>query len=108
MTTKERIQKARDLQATASHHLSLAYLQLVKDCLKKNSTFIYYQDRMGSQFFVDRNDENISIRGFIGGLPNGGHKYIFDDIRPSLVPLSDFLDEFPDACLPNGIDIVYA
>jgi len=102
MTTKERIKKARDLQATYEHHLSLAYLQIVKDCLKKNSTLKYYCDVMGSQHFVDNNNESVGLTTF-HHTKNGD--YVGDLTKPSFAALFDFLEEFPNACLP--CDTVY-
>ena len=89
MKTKERIQKAIDARATAEHYISLAYVAVVKDVLRKNPSLKKYCDGWGILCFYDQKGEQIDLYDYKNNqlVPN----------KPSFKPIVDFLKEFPKA-----------
>ncbi len=94
MTTKERIKKAIDTRATSEHYISLAYISVVKDVLKKNPSLKEYVDFQGLLCFYDLNGKEIALFDYKGNqlVPS----------RPSFKPIVDFITEFPEAYIKGG------
>lgn len=93
MTTKERIQRAIDARATAEHCTSLAYLAIVKDILKKNTSLVSYSEWGNIMWFKDKDGNRIDLYDYKNNQ--------LVPAKPSFKPLVDFLDEFPKAYLKD-------